>query len=513
MENNKNKHQLPVLLSFLAVLIGWFIVFYQGVTTAIDVWSVSEIFTHCFLVVPCSFYFIFQKRHQILSQTLKPNYWLLPFLIGPVLVQLFGEIGDIKLFMHFATFTSLPLLIWMVIGNAAAKKIAFPLFFIVFSIPVGEQLIPFLQDITTNMAVPLLQLSNVPIFRNGFYLDIPEGRFLVAEACSGISFLIASVVFGCLYAYISFTRLSKQLILVAISIFIPIFANALRVYGIILTAHLTDMEYAAGADHIIYGGVFYTIIIFLLIIIGEKFRDKKLADTIVTEDLSAKHIDTKQLGKVAVVIVTVFSLQLLWKANIENLKSTGANSNIEINLSKLPLESNDKFARDWEPNFIDATSLKKGQIITQEALVIDYFIALYSNNDSELITASYYLYKNDRWSLLDRKAITLDDSNSPVVVSRLVSSVGSIRYLVHWYSLVDEQFTSEIKVKLTQTNHLLQGEYLPGAVFAFSLRETSPDSESKLMEFLNANSLYLDKVLSKNQSTVVEPSNAIDTRG
>ena len=206
--------------------------------------------------MPCSLYFIYQKRHQLAVIEFKPTFIPLIALLGAIFIQLFALVGDIKILMHIATFTSLPLLIWLLIGHKAAKCIVFPLFFLVFCIPIGDQLIPHLQEITTDIAVPLLELTNVPIYRNGLYLDIPEGRFLVAEACSGISFLISSIVFGFLYAYISFNSLKKRLIFIVISVAIPIIANALRVYGIILTGHLSDMQYAVGADHLIYGGVF-----------------------------------------------------------------------------------------------------------------------------------------------------------------------------------------------------------------------------------------------------------------
>jgi len=258
-----NNKTINTLLFSLIILV-WGFSFYKGIETAFEIWFISEIFTHCFFVIPGACYLIFQKRKILSQQCFKANYWLILPIIAISVFYVFGLIGDIRLFMHIATFISLPLLIWMVIGNQAAKCITFPLYFILFSIPIGEQLIPYLQELTTDIAVPLLELSSVPIYRNGLYLDIPEGRFLVAEACSGISFLIASIVFGNLYAYLSFEKLSKQLIFVLISIIVPIFANAIRVYGIVLTAHLTDMEYAAGADHLIYGGVFYAIVLLFI---------------------------------------------------------------------------------------------------------------------------------------------------------------------------------------------------------------------------------------------------------
>ncbi|MEI8648950.1 exosortase [Paraglaciecola sp. Hal342] len=150
----------------------------------------------------------------------------------------------------------------------------FPLFFIVFCIPVGEELIPTLQAITADMSVMMLQWVNVPIYRSGLYIEIPEGRFLVAEACSGISFFIASIVIGSLYAYMNMQSRIRRVSFVCISILFPIIANAIRVFGIILTGHLTNMEHAVGADHLIYGWVFFSLVIVCLIGLGELIREK-----------------------------------------------------------------------------------------------------------------------------------------------------------------------------------------------------------------------------------------------
>ena len=297
------------------IFIAWFYTYYQGLITAINIWADSEIFNHCFLVIPVAFFLIYQKREELFQQNFIVNYWLLLPLMGTLVLYTFGSVGDIRLFMHTATFVSLPLLIWFVIGNQAAKVITFPLYFMLFSIPVGEQLIPYLQELTTDLAVPLLELTGVPIYRNGLYLDIPEGRFLVAEACSGISFLITSIVFGNLYAYLSFRSLPKKLLFVCISLILPIIANAIRVYGIVLIAHLTDMEHAVGADHLVYGGVFFAIVLFLLIMIGERLRDKtpitEPQKNVGKEGVDVKINSVKNKPVMAyILLILLFSIQV-----------------------------------------------------------------------------------------------------------------------------------------------------------------------------------------------------------
>ena len=458
----------------VAVFIAWIYTYYQGIATAVNIWAISEIFNHCFLVIPISFYLIYQKRKQLTQQPFIANYWLLIPLVGTLVLYTFGSVGDIRLFMHVAAFTSLPLLIWLFIGNHAAKIIAFPLCFMLFSIPFGEQLIPHLQEITTDLAVPLLELTGIPVYRNGLYLDIPEGRFLVAEACSGISFLITSIVFGNLYAYVSFNTLPKRVFFVAISLVVPILANAIRVYGIVLIAHLTDMEHAAGADHLIYGGVFFAIVLFLLIVIGELLRDK----TAVSETkVPVSKVDTADKGlsvnnkpvMATAVLLLLFLSQNLWLATVINKKTTLAGDALLVDLTALPFDIQEARQKKWQPDFSKASSIQQGYIKAANKVEnIDFFIASYSDSEGELISSLNRLYSADRWTLLSTNKIKLDAGND-IQLIKVVSPSGQYRYILYWYQLSDEVFISKIKLKLYQTLMEMFGKAQGSAIIALSI--------------------------------------------
>ncbi|TYK65769.1 exosortase A [Colwellia echini] len=478
-----------------ALFIAWFYTYYQGILTAVNIWGNSEIFNHCFFVIPIAFYLIYQKRHELSRQPFVANYWLLLPIIGTLVLYTFGSVGDIRLFMHVATFVSLPLLIWFVIGNKAAQVIAFPLFFILFSIPVGEQLIPFLQEITTDMAVPLLELTGIPVYRNGLYLEIPEGRFLVAEACSGISFLITSIVFGHLYAYISFKTLPKKLLFILISLIFPILANALRVYGIVLIAHLTDMEHAAGADHLIYGGVFFAIVLFSLIMIGEKMRDKFDADKSGKETSNATvAVDEKALvvsNKLVMFSIFLFVTQIFWYSAIVNEQSSLTNNELIVDIKTLPLVVKEQNLQRWQPEFSTASNIQQGIIIgpyavgseysaSQQVENIDFFIASYQGGEGELISAANKLYNEQRWTLIQNRSVNIDEGSEARLI-KIVSPIGQYRYILYWYQLPDKAFTNKVKLKLYQTWMAMFGQTEQSAIIALSF-----ESEQNIEAVINS---------------------------
>ena len=185
---------MPLVWQSGLMFILWGIFCWQGLVTVVDIWWGNEIFNHGFFIVPGAFYLIYLQRKRLLATPIKPSLLSLVFVIPSLLLYVIGIAGDIRLFMHLATFTLLPSLIWMLLGTQATRVILFPLCFMLFSVPVGEQLIPYLQEIAADGSVALLKLTGIPLYRSGLYIEIPQGRFLVAEACSGVSFFIASFV-------------------------------------------------------------------------------------------------------------------------------------------------------------------------------------------------------------------------------------------------------------------------------------------------------------------------------
>jgi exosortase len=115
-------------------------------------------------------------------------------------------------------------------------------------------------------------------------MSLPTGEFEVAAACSGIRYLIASITFGCLYAYLTLRSGWRRALFVALAAVIPILANGLRAYGIVMLAHLSDMRWAVGVDHIIYGWLFFAVVISVLMLLGRLLRESDNADADVESD-------------------------------------------------------------------------------------------------------------------------------------------------------------------------------------------------------------------------------------
>jgi EpsI family protein len=145
--------------------------------------------------------------------------------------------------------------------------------YLLLLVPVGEALIPYLIEYTAAFAVAALRLTGVPVLQEGNLLTLPTSQWSVVEACSGIRYLIACVTIGLLFAYLTYRSWKRRALFIALSIAVPIVANWVRAYLIVLIGHASDMKLAVGVDHLIYGWIFYAVVMCLLLWVGSLFSD------------------------------------------------------------------------------------------------------------------------------------------------------------------------------------------------------------------------------------------------
>ena len=140
--------------------------------------------------------------------------------------------------------------------------------------PAGEIFVPTLIDWTADFTVSALRWSGVPVYREANHFIIPSGAWSVVEACSGIRYIIASVMVGTIYAAVAYRSAGRRAAFLAASVLVPIVANWLRAYMIVMLAHLTNNKLAVGVDHIIYGWVFFGLVMLLLFWVGSFWQEE-----------------------------------------------------------------------------------------------------------------------------------------------------------------------------------------------------------------------------------------------
>jgi exosortase A len=280
--------------------------FSREVLAAVQTWNASTAYNHCFLIVPIVLYLLWDRHADVAG--IPPRPLPVAALLGlPVaFVWLVAERLGIMEGRQLAAVSFVEVLLLAVLGKRLWWAMAGPLLYLYFLVPFGEFLTPRLQDITTWFIRHGLEILGVPAFIDGYTIEIPQGTFFVAEACAGLRFLIASIAFGCLYALMMYRSPMRRGIFIVISIVVPIVANGFRGIGIVYLGYVLGSAQAAAADHLIYGWLFFSVVILVLIALGLPFRQ----DEISTRSAAAppglsRATAYSPAGMVAVALMTV----------------------------------------------------------------------------------------------------------------------------------------------------------------------------------------------------------------
>ena len=266
----------------LVLLLAWTLFLYRDTGIAmVSIWARSETFTHCFLVLPIVLWLIWRRRRALAVQKPQPMMGAFFFVVCAAFVWLLGELAAVNAVTQLAFVALLILAVFAVLGGSVTRVIIFPLGFLFFSVPIGEFLMPQFMQWTADVTVFALRLSGIPVYREGLQFVIPSGNWSVVEACSGIRYLIASVTVGTLFAYLNYQSTKRRILFVLVSILVPVVANWMRAYLIVMLGHLSGNKLAAGVDHIIYGWLFFGVVIMLMFIIGARWAEGEKAVDLV----------------------------------------------------------------------------------------------------------------------------------------------------------------------------------------------------------------------------------------
>jgi exosortase A len=433
----------------------WAALFYGSIESTVAIWLRSETFTHCFIILPICIYLIKLKWSALNAAKIAPNFWILLPLLGVLMLWLLGDLAKLLVIEQGAAFLMLPLMIWLFLGNQVARILIFTFAFWMFSVPAGEFLVPQLQNLTADITVWSLQMTGVPVYREGLYLAVPNGLFEVAVACSGIRYLIASFTLGTLFAYLNYQSNKKRLIFVLFSLALPLLANGIRAYGIVMIAHLSDMKYATGVDHLIYGWMFFGLVIFVMFAVGSIWSDPVPALEPANSNQTAVLIPKVNLVMSVAALSVLVGSTFTYKHLVMNPQS-----NFTPDIAAVFANSQTLRDSSWIPIFENA-DLE----VTGSSEGLDYFVAYYSVNEQgkELINSNNKLFNFKQWSI-ERKG-QQDQFNT----ISITNSSGQKRLLAYTYTTPWFTSASALRIKLAQAVDALTGQSQLGLFVMLSM--------------------------------------------
>lgn len=453
-----------VRVAILGAALGWLLYWYRDTASSmVAIWERSGTFAHGYLVVPISLWLIWRRRHHLQGLPLDTSGW--GILVGAVagFAWLLGQLGSVDSVSQFALVSMVIALVWAIMGTSVLRAYAFPLGFLFFCVPFGEFLFPTMMDWTTHFVVGALRLSGVPVYAEGRSLVIPSGTWQVVEGCSGIRYLIASIVVGSLYAYLNYRSVAKRLIFTAVSVVLPILANWVRAWGIVMLGHLSNNKIATGVDHIIYGWVFFGIIIMLLFWVGARWREDEAPPPILAFGMARGNAGSA--GAAIVWVLVAFVAVLAWRPVLSELERRSQQGVVrfatlashsdwqQVQVDRLP---------EWLPSYSGMRGVAHSAWMSRDRLV-GLYVGYYRDQKpgAELVNSEnrVLISKDPVWRMAAYGDRVTDIGGRPVKLGSLEMIGRGGRMLVwHGYWIGGRWTTNEYLAKLYLAASQLRGE-------------------------------------------------------
>lgn len=180
-----------------------------------------------------------------------------PAALGLLLVVLAGwllaRFAAIDLLQQLAVPTAAWLLAVATFGREGGRRLALPIGYFVFAIPVWDALVPTLQDLTTHAVEFALAVARIPAHIEGNLVAVPAGTFEIAGGCSGEHLLVVALAVSTLLAHERRVRLGVALRLVAAATALALLTNWVRVFVVIERGNATDMQSSLVHHHYWFG--------------------------------------------------------------------------------------------------------------------------------------------------------------------------------------------------------------------------------------------------------------------
>lgn len=255
---------IPILIAVAFGLLTWSAWYWLW-----QEWMGNEYYSHGVLVPFVAAFLALQRVRNDPSFLWSPrmnNRWGLALLAISLLVFLYFTQQKAYYLASFTMIAILASLIWLMGGNSALRKLAFPIIFLVFMIPL-----PFIERSTLPLAMftgvcsgGLVQLLGMDISIVGNSVSLPNANLVIGAQCSGINSLITLISLTTLIAYLFNGPLWGRLALILLAVPLAMLSNILRVASLIVVARAYGAQTAFHYYHDYSGLIFFLLVLLLI---------------------------------------------------------------------------------------------------------------------------------------------------------------------------------------------------------------------------------------------------------
>lgn len=457
-----------VLALWAAAVVLLVVALLESLGMMVDVWTVSEEYSHGFFIPAISLYLLWVRRFELsFSREFKDSALGIGLLVFGLLLGVLGGLATIKTLQQYGFIIGFIGIFAAAFGKQGLKVGGMALLFLFFMVPfpsfIMNNLSSKLQLISSWLGVEFIRACDIMVYLEGNVIDLGGYKLQVVEACSGLRYLfpLASLSFLC--AYLFKGPLWQRLAVFLSSVPLTIFMNSFRVGVIGILVNQWGTEMAEGFLHDFEGWAVFLLCMVLLFIEMWLFsrlsgRPTAFAELVQLPDewfeSTGKSLPTVYLNKsvfavIALVVVLGFSTQFI-RGDEEIIPQRKAFLTFPTQLGEW------SGRRDViEKFFLNELKLTDYVVVNYtapDAGTVNFYTAYYdSQRNGAAIHSPRSCMPGDGWritSLEQREFADMPFQGGPLQLNRAVIEKGEYKQLVYyWFPQRGRQVTNEYLVK------------------------------------------------------------------
>ena len=453
-------------LAIAAVLLAGVVGLDTGIQRLLFRWGDPYSYGHSYLVLPmAAWLFIAGLRGERLERV-GPSLVGLVALVAVVAFYTLSEIMDFTLGMQVALPAILLAGVLALAGLHLARYAVIPVGMLYFTVPVWDHIVVFLQDAATGVVTTWLQWTGITAHIDGYLITIRSGVLEIADACSGLRFVLVSLMLAGFFAFLWLRRWRSRFLLLAAAVFASMLGNWVRIYTLVLIGDWTSMQhYLITESHYAYGWVIFYLFMAPVLWFGLWLESREPRGPARRGLPRVGHVSSPAafLIVATLAVATVASPALLRGGDLPAKPQ-------EVELLPDPPEAWQRVdsAADWQPQFVMPHAVGREALVSQAGHQLDVFLARYLSQQpgSKLIANMNTL--NPGWHTVATRTVELHVGTEERRVRRTeLSSAAGRRLLLSWYVVGGRTAHQEQMAKLLELPALLEGRR-DGAVIAVS---------------------------------------------
>jgi exosortase len=466
------------LLGGLAGCVLAAMVLWPTAVHVVTVWTSTEAYQYAWLVIPMAAYLL-AREHRNRMLALDPQ----PGLGGVVLAATGAGLWSLAALMNLDAGRHLALVLIVhgvalaMVGWRLYRKLFPILCLLFFAIPSGDVLQPILRTATVKCIEMFAYIAGLPYNVDGFVIFIGTHRYIVVDACSGLSYVTLASFLSYSFGLLLYRSLLKIVALTLLGAGFGLLANAVRVNSIILIDWFRNSQ----ADLSAHGGMQWMALLltlgllFLTLCYLEPDRDQPGSVAAVSEQKKKRFQPLAPFFAGVVVVVII--------GGTSAMTTTHASNTSRPKYSLKPPEN----LVGWTPSVPRVRWLRDDQHDTQSLHVafrrngrdVDILILEGGAPNTKLPTPRVVPNDSRPWhdGHTRKETVCLHSHCRPFLHTTWQSKGQDPRHVYYNFRIGGFETASQLSLRAAQGWHQLTGSGERPRLIAFTFSEPGPDLE------------------------------------